>query len=81
MTDRVLDFQFENATSERLDKFLVGQLPEFSRSRIQGLIANGLVDVNGHAAKKAGQPLENGFNVTVRIPPPAPTAVPAIAPF
>ncbi|MEO8358308.1 MAG: RluA family pseudouridine synthase [Chloroflexota bacterium] len=73
MTDRVLDFQFENATPERLDKFLVGQLPEFSRSRIQGLIANGLVDVNGLAAKKAGQPLENGFNVTVRIPPPAPT--------
>ena len=73
MSDRVLSFQFENATPERLDKFLVGQLQEFSRSRIQGLIADGFVDVNGHAAKKAGQPLESGFNVTVRIPPPVPT--------
>jgi 23S rRNA pseudouridine1911/1915/1917 synthase len=48
-------------------------LKEFSRSRIQGLIAGGFVDVNGHAAKKAGQTLDSGFNVTVRIPPPAPT--------
>src|SRR5262245_57870361 len=48
-------------------------LQEFSRSRIQGLIAGGFVDVNGHAAKKAGQILESGFKVTVRIPPPAPT--------
>ena len=73
MSERVLSFRFEDETPERLDKFLVGQLQEFSRSRIQGLIANGCVDVNGHAAKKAGQSLENGFTVTVRIPPTAPT--------
>ncbi|HEX6269581.1 MAG TPA: RluA family pseudouridine synthase [Anaerolineales bacterium] len=68
-----MKFQFDNRTPERLDKFLVGQLQEFSRSRIQSLIADGFVDVNGHAAKKAGQTLESGFAVTVRIPPPAPT--------
>ncbi len=73
MSERVLNFRFEDEAPERLDKFLVGLLQEFSRSRIQGLIANGCVDVNGHAAKKAGQPLESGSNVTVRIPPPAPT--------
>lgn len=73
MSERVLNFQFDRSAHERLDKFLVESLPEFSRSRIQGLIAEGFVDVNGHAAKKAGQPLENGFNVTVRIPPPVPT--------
>ena len=67
-----MNFRFDNKTPERLDKFLVGLLQEFSRSRIQGLIANGLVDVNGLAAKKAGQILESGSNVTVRIPPPAP---------
>jgi 23S rRNA pseudouridine1911/1915/1917 synthase len=54
---------------------LVGLLQEFSRSRIQGLIADGFVAVNGHAAKKAGQTLESGSNVTVRIPPPAPTGL------
>ena len=73
MNERVLNFHFDKKTPERLDKFLVELLQEFSRSRIQGLIADGFVDVNGQAAKKAGQTLENGFNVTVRIPPPTPT--------
>lgn len=73
VSDRVLRFQFDRETPERLDKFLVGQLQEFSRSRIQGLIIDGFVDVNGRAAKKAGQTLEHGFDVTVRIPPPTPT--------
>jgi len=75
VSDRVLSFQFDKETPERLDKFLVRQLQEFSRSRIQGLIADGFVDVNDHAAKKAGQTLESGSNVTVRIPPPAPTDI------
>lgn len=69
VSERILEFQFENESPERLDKFLVAQLPEFSRSRIQALIAAGQVDVNSLAAKKAGQTLENGSTVTVRIPP------------
>ncbi len=73
VSDRVLNFHFDKETPERLDKFLVERLQEFSRSRIQGLIADGFVDVNGRAAKKAGQPLERGFDVIVRIPPPVPT--------
>ncbi|MDQ3007434.1 MAG: RluA family pseudouridine synthase [Chloroflexota bacterium] len=73
LSDRVLTFRFEQEIPERLDKFLVRQLPDFSRSRIQGLIADGFVDVNDHAAKKAGQTLENESTVTVRIPPPVPT--------
>jgi len=73
VNDRILNFRFDNETPERLDKFLVVLLQEFSRARIQGLILNGFVDVNGHAAKKAGQTLESGSNVTVRIPPPVPT--------
>jgi 23S rRNA pseudouridine1911/1915/1917 synthase len=73
VSDRILNFRFERETPERLDKFLVEQLQEFSRSRIQGLVADGFVDVNGRAAKKAGQTLDPGSAVTVRIPPPAPT--------
>lgn len=73
MNERVLNFRFDKKTPERLDKFLVGLLQEFSRSRIQGLIEDGFVEVNGRAAKKAGQTLESGFEITVRIPPPAPT--------
>jgi len=75
MSDRVLDLQYDDESSERLDKYLVGQLPEFSRSRIQGLIADGHVDVNGLPAKKTGQSLERGSTVTVRIPPTAPTNI------
>lgn len=75
MSERLLTFRFENKTPERLDKFLVEQLPEFSRSRIQSLIAEGCVDVNGRPARKAGQPLEAGATLTVRIPPPAPAGL------
>jgi len=69
MSDRVLNFRFDHDDPERLDKYLVEQLPEFSRSRIQGLISGGRVDVNGHPARKAGQSLELDSWVTVRIPP------------
>jgi 23S rRNA pseudouridine1911/1915/1917 synthase len=79
VNERILNFQFDRETPERLDKFLVGLLQEFSRSRIQALIEDGLVEVNGRAAKKAGQILESGFKVTVRIPPPAPTGLVAEA--
>jgi 23S rRNA pseudouridine1911/1915/1917 synthase len=72
MSDRIINLVFEKQGHERLDKYLTESLPEFSRSRIQGLIANGLVDVNGLAAKKAGQALESGSRLTVRIPPPVP---------
>ena len=73
MNERILNFHFDQQTPERLDKYLVGQLQEFSRARIQSLIADGFVDVNERPAKKAGQMLERGNRITVRIPPPAPT--------
>ena len=73
VSDQVLSFRFEKETPERLDKFLVEQFQEFSRSRIQGLVLDGFVDVDGRPAKKAGQTLERGSQVTVRIPPPVPT--------
>jgi 23S rRNA pseudouridine1911/1915/1917 synthase len=73
VSDRVLQFRFEKQTNQRLDKFLTENLPEFSRSRIQGLIADGFVEVDGRTAKKSGQSLESGSALTVRIPPPVPT--------
>jgi 23S rRNA pseudouridine1911/1915/1917 synthase len=70
---RVAQLRFDKPEPERLDKFLTGSLPEFSRSRIQALIAAGQVDVNGSTARKAGQSLEAGSTLTVRIPFAAPT--------
>jgi 23S rRNA pseudouridine1911/1915/1917 synthase len=66
-------FQFNKDQPERLDRYLVSCLPEFSRSRLQGLIADGFVEVNGKTAVKGGQPLEGSGEVVVRIPPPVPS--------
>lgn len=74
MSDRVEVFVY-SGKSERLDKFLVTCLPEFSRARIQGLVADGFVSVNQVVAKKSGQVIEDGANVEVKIPPPVPSGL------
>jgi 23S rRNA pseudouridine1911/1915/1917 synthase len=66
-------FEFHKDQEERLDLFLVECLPEFSRSRLQSLIKDGSVLINGMPAKKSGQKLESGSQVDVHIPPPVPT--------
>jgi 23S rRNA pseudouridine1911/1915/1917 synthase len=73
VNDRLLDFHYHATTPQRLDKFLVVSLPEFSRSRLQALIKDGFVSVDGLPARKSGQMVEAGTNVQVRIPPPEPT--------
>lgn len=75
MTDRIETFHYDEQNSDRLDKYLVSCLPEFSRARIQGLIQEGFVLVNGVPAKKAGQLIEDGFDIEVRIPPPVPSGL------
>lgn len=54
---------------ERLDKYLVACLPEFSRSRIQALIKSGDVRVNGVEVTKTGYLLGQGNRVEVTVPP------------
>ena len=58
--------------SERLDKRIVELYPDFSRSRIEGLIKAGLVKVNGAIAGKAGMKVSPEDAVEVEIPPPVP---------
>src|SRR3989304_3885926 len=72
---RLLEYRFGKENPERLDKFLVSLLPEYSRSRLQGLIADGFVDVDNIPARKAGQMLERGQQVIIRIPPPLPSSL------
>jgi 23S rRNA pseudouridine1911/1915/1917 synthase len=74
LSDRVETFRYEGSRG-RLDKFLVDCLPEFSRARLQGLIADGFVLVDGVPARKSGQSLDGGETVSVRIPPPQPVAL------
>lgn len=73
MSDRLETFLFDKPGRERLDVFLTARLPEFSRSRIQGLIRGGFVRVDGATVTKAGSDLEPGRRVEVRIPPPLPS--------
>ena len=68
MSDRLELFQYDG-DGERLDKYLVACLPEFSRARLQGLILDGFVEVDGKVAKKGGQMLGGGERVSVRVPP------------
>ncbi len=75
MDDRVERFRYAGEEPVRLDKFLAERLPEFSRTRLQAWIADGFVRVDGQIPKKAGQLLENGAAVEVRIPPPRPSHV------
>ncbi len=68
MNERLIQLTYEHDESQRLDKFLVDQLPDYSRSRLQALIKNGCVKVDGTPAKKSGQMLEKFAQVEVRIP-------------
>lgn len=59
----------------RLDKILLERNPDFSRSRIEGLIKGGFVKVNSIVAGKAGMKISESDIVEMEIPPPVP-AVP-----
>jgi 23S rRNA pseudouridine1911/1915/1917 synthase len=65
-------------SGERLDRFLVSQLPELSRSRIQGLMQEGRVQVNG-LSRKASHRIESGEAITVEVPEELPAGVDAEA--
>ena len=59
----------EEEEGERLDRFVPRVLEELSRSRVQGLVAEGAVLVND-AAKRPGYRLRIGDRVTVEVPEP-----------
>ena len=54
---------------QRLDKFLVGLAPEFSRSHLQGLIERGLVSVQGQVQATASRKVLAGQLVRVELQP------------
>jgi len=60
------------AAGQRLDAFLVGQLPSMSRSALQRLIEEGRVLVGGRQLRSSFK-LEGGEQVLVTVPPPVPT--------
>ena len=73
MTDRQLVFKYASGHPQRLDKFLVECLPDYSRSRLQALIKDGRVSVDGIPAHKTGQQLEGDAEIQIEIPPAQPS--------
>ena len=59
---------------ERLDKFLAARQVDLSRAQIAGLVAGGLVRVDG-AVVKPSYRLRGGEEVEIRVLPPPPSAV------
>jgi 23S rRNA pseudouridine1911/1915/1917 synthase len=72
VSDQVRVYTFVGP-SQRLDKFLVTQLPDLSRSQLQNLIKNGQVQVNGNPVTKTGFLVENQHQVEIHLPEPVPT--------
>lgn len=68
MDDRLVELEYTDKKEARLDHFLVEELPEFTRTRLQGLIKKEMVTVNGKIAKKNGLKLSQGALITLRIP-------------
>ncbi|HTP03448.1 MAG TPA: RluA family pseudouridine synthase [Anaerolineales bacterium] len=73
MEGQVLSFRFEKSDGQRLDHYLVETLPQYSRARLQTLVQDGFVKVDGKPAAKSGLKLERGAVIEVRIPPVAPS--------
>lgn len=69
-TDRILEAGAD-ASRARLDAWLARRLPELSRARIQSLIEDGQVLLEGRPARASAR-LRPGQTISIHVPPPAP---------
>jgi 23S rRNA pseudouridine1911/1915/1917 synthase len=74
LSDKVVNL-VGDASGNRLDLFLTSKLAEFSRSRLQGLIKDGFVKVDGEIVIKPSIVISEGQEVQVRIPPTEPSGI------
>lgn len=74
MTD--MYYEITEESNERLDLFLVQQMPDFSRAHIQKIISSGAVQVN-QKEKKANYKLRAGDQVEITLPEPQVTEIKA----
>jgi 23S rRNA pseudouridine1911/1915/1917 synthase len=71
--DLLLQFTCSGDQSQRLDKFLVAHLPDYSRSRLQGLIKDGFVRIDGVQVVKSNWIVAAGDAVELILPPTQPS--------
>ena len=70
-----MTIKVETSSGERLDLFLVRELPDLSRSRIQTLLKQGHIVVNGTEAKPKTS-VNSGDQITISLPEPQPAERP-----
>ena len=63
--------------ARRVDAFLAQSLEDLSRSRVQALIREGMVSVDGRIETKAAHAIPSGARIVVTLPPPAPSHIEA----
>lgn len=69
----------EKQSGERLDKFLVAQLPEFTRTRVQALIKDACVTCTDVTLTDRSYRVKQGDSYTVTVPPVEETTMQAAA--
>ena len=67
MKTETVEIVNEEASSQRIDKFLAEKLPQLSRVKIQELIAAGEVSVNGKVITKASYKMQDGERVSINV--------------
>ena len=72
LQEKVHTFTVPDGSQKRLDAFLSANMQSTSRARLQNIIKEGYVAVNGKPASKAGQGIRQGDTVTCEVPPAVP---------
>jgi len=70
--NEIRSFVIPSGGIDRLDTWLVGECPGFSRARIQGLMKADRLTVNGKTVRRAIEKVKPGDTVELAIPPPVP---------
>ena len=68
MTNKLEIEVHEDTAPSRLDKVLAAECPDYSRSRLQALIKDGQVIVEGFIIKKTSYEVRAGDSITVTVP-------------
>ncbi|MFO8035451.1 MAG: RluA family pseudouridine synthase [Anaerolineales bacterium] len=73
MSEVVFTFRYQGEGDERLDKILSRELEDHSRTRLQSLIDEGYVTVDGVTVEKKSETIPPESEITVVIPPSQPS--------
>ena len=75
MFEKIFKFFYQGEGEERLDKILAAELEGYSRSRLQKLIKNGNVLVDGELIQKNGAAISPGAAISVQVPSSQPSEI------